>query len=414
MLRPLHAPTVRARFPGLQRLVDGREAAFLDGPAGSQVPANVAAAVADHLLSTNANHGGPFATSVACDAMCDEARAAFADLFGPFAAAHEIVFGPNMTTLAFHLARALSRTWRPGDEIVVTDSDHDANVTPWVLCARERGVTVRRLPVRADTTLDLRTLASLLSPRTRLLAIGAASNLSGTVHDVTQAARMAHDHGALVFVDAVHHAAHARMDVARWGCDFAACSAYKFFGPHLGALWGKADLLSALQPDKVRPAPDHGPERWQTGTASFEAIAGGLAAVQYLATLGRECGGAGDRGALLDAAFVAIGAHERALCARLLDGIAAIPSLRVVGLGPDLIEERHATVSLRHAQLPSAHLGRALAAAGVFCWHGHSYALPLCESLGLLPDGVLRLGILHYNDERDVDRALQALAAACA
>jgi cysteine desulfurase family protein (TIGR01976 family) len=404
----LDVPAIRRRFPGLARQVHGRPAVFADGPAGSQVPQSVADAVLRQLLHDNANHGGPFATSRATDAMVDSARAAFADWYG--GAADEIVFGANMTTLTFQLARALARRWRPGDEILVTDSDHDANVTPWVRAARETGAVVHRVDVRGDGTLDPDDYARKLSPRTVLVAFGATSNLTGTMHPVAAMAAAARAHGAATYIDAVHHAAHARIDVAAWGCDFAVSSAYKFFGPHVGILWGRAALLRDLEADKVRPAPDSGPGKWEPGTANFEGIAGARAAVDYVAQLGRDVGCAGDRRACLDAAFAAIGAHERQLCARLLAGLLAIPGLRVVGIAdPARIADRVATVSFVHPHHPPRELCHALAEQGIFAWAGNSYALPLTQALGLEPDGVLRLGFLHYHTLDEVDVVVAAL-----
>ena len=410
MHRPLDVESLRRQFPALMRQQDGRRALFLDGPAGSQVPQRVATAVSDYLLHHNGNHGGPFATSVETDAICDAARAAFGDLLG--GAADEIVFGPNFTTLTFALSRALARTWKTGDEIMVTDSDHDANVTPWVLAARDAGITVQRIAVRADTTLDLADFERKLSPRTRLVAVGAASNLSGTIHPVAQIAAAAKAKGALVFVDAVHFAPHVRVDVAALGCDFLGCSVYKFFGPHLGVLWGRRELLERLDAYKVRTSPAHGPEKWQTGTASFEAIAGGAAAVDYLAQIGRDLGtGTSDRKQLLDAAFAATFAHERDLCGRLLRGLAKLDGLRVIGLtAPELLAERCATVSMVHAAIEPARLCRALADRGIYSWAGNSYALALSTALGLEPKGVLRIGLLHYHTEAEVDRFLAEFA----
>lgn len=421
MQRPFDVAAVRRAFPGLSRAVDGRPAVFFDGPAGSQVPASVAAAVADYLLHHNANHGGPFATSRETDAMTEAARGAFADLFGA-GSPDEIVFGPNMTTLTLHVARCLARTWRPGDEVLVTDSDHDANVMPWVLAARDAGAVVRRVAVRPDGTLDLESCERQLSARTRLFAFGAASNLTGTVHPVARLAAMARRAGALSYVDAVHYAPHARMDVNGWDCDFAVCSAYKFFGPHLGVLFGRRDLLERVEADKVRPAPDHGPEKWQTGTAAFESIAGGLAAVDYLAGLGGPGAAAGagaDRRARLDAAFAATAAHERALAALLLAGLAELP-VRVIGIAdPARLGERVATVSIvpegappeapAPRSLAPQQLSAALGERGVFSWAGNSYAVALTTALGLEPHGVLRLGMLHYNTPDEVRRCLGEL-----
>lgn len=401
----LDIASVRSRFPGLQREVGGRPVLFLDGPAGSQVPQSVADAVRDWMLHHNANHGGTFATSVETDAMVAQARAACGVLVG--GAADEVVFGPNMTTLTFQLSRALARTWGPGDEVVVTASDHDANVTPWVLAARDAGATVRTVPLAPhEAALDLDALAAMLSSRTRLVAVGACSNLSGTVHDVARVCAMARSVGALSFVDAVHWAPHFRTDVARVGCDFLACSAYKFFGPHVGILWGRRELLEQFTPYKVRPADDHGPERWQQGTANFACIAGTLAAVEYLASLGST----GSMGARLDTAFAAVAAHELDLARTMLAGLARVPGLRVVGIAdPARAHARAATFSFTHPSVPPAVLAQRLAAAGVFCWSGNSYALNLSQALGLEPHGVLRVGLLHYHSRADVEAFLGRL-----
>lgn len=401
----LDVASVRSRFPGLRREVGGRPVLFLDGPAGSQVPQSVADAVRDWMLHHNANHGGTFATSVETDAMVAQAREACGVFVG--GAADEVVFGPNMTTLTFQLSRALARTWGPGDEVVVTASDHDANVTPWVLAARDAGATVRTVPLAPhEAALDLDALAAMLSSRTRLVAVGACSNLSGTVHDVARVCAMARSVGALSFVDAVHWAPHFRTDVARVGCDFLACSAYKFFGPHVGILWGRRELLEQFTPYKVRPADDHGPERWQQGTANFACIAGTLAAVEYLASLGST----GSMGARLDTAFAAVAAHELDLARTMLAGLARVPGLRVVGIAdPARAHARAATFSFTHSSVPPAVLAQRLAAAGVFCWSGNSYALNLSQALGLEPHGVLRVGLLHYHSRADVEAFLGRL-----
>jgi cysteine desulfurase family protein (TIGR01976 family) len=401
----LDVEEVRRQFPAL-----ARGAALLDGPAGSQVPSRVIDAVAGYLRDSNANSGGAFATSRATDALVTSARAAVAALLGT-GDAEAIAFGPNMTTLTFGLSRALARTWRPGDEVVVTRLDHDANVWPWVLAARDAGATVRQVDFRtADCTLELDAVAAALSPRTRLVAVGAASNAVGTVNPVAAITALARSRGAQVFVDAVHWAPHRRMDVAAWDCDYLACSAYKFFGPHVGILWGRRDLLASLAAYQVRPAAEAMAGRWMTGTPSFEGIAGTLAAIDYLCgTLG---GGAPDRPAALDRAFAVIRAHEDALGVRLLAGLAEIPGLRVWGIAdPARISERVPTVAVTHRRLPSPELARRLAAREIQVWAGHFYAVEVTEALGL-PDGLLRIGLLHYNTAAEVDRVLLALREA--
>jgi cysteine desulfurase family protein (TIGR01976 family) len=406
---PLDVTTVRRRFPGLLRRDGDHAAVFFDGPAGSQVPRSVAEAMSHQLVYENANHGGAFATSQATDAMVQRARAAVTDFVGGDDP-EEIVFGANMTTLTFHLARALQRTWRPGEQIVVTDSDHDANVTPWVRAAAAAGCEVQRIAVRPDASLDLDDAARKITGRTRLVALGAASNLSGTIHPVARLCELARARGALTFVDAVHWAPHLRLHATRLGCDFLACSAYKFFGPHLGVLWGRRPLLEEIEADRVRPAAAHGAEKWQTGTANFEGIAGTLAAIDYLAKLGSEHGGPTDRRGALDAAFHVIEQHERDLAAELLRGLALLPGVRVVGRGdPDRVHERCPTVSFTHAEHSPQQLAAGLAAAHVYCWPGNSYAVALTSALGLEPDGVLRLGMLHYNTGEEVRYVLAQL-----
>jgi cysteine desulfurase family protein (TIGR01976 family) len=379
------------------------------------VPRRVAEAIAHYLQFDNANHGGAFATSRDTDTMVAAARAACRAFVGGDDP-EEIVFGANMTTLTFHLARQLARTWRAGEEVVVTDSDHDANVMPWVLAAAAAGCQVQRIAVRPDTTLDLDDAARKIGRRTRLVAIGLASNLSGTIHPVAQLAALARKHGALTFVDAVHFAPHARLDVRTLGCDFLACSAYKFFGPHVGVLWGRRVLLEETAADKVRPAANHGAEKWQTGTANFEGIAGTLAALDYLTELGRTAAGAttAERPAALDAAFTAIERHERELVAELLAGLTSIPGVRIVGLtDPQRLHERCPTVSFVPRSPTPHELARQLASHHVHCWSGNSYALALSQALGLEPNGVLRLGLLHYNTREEVHHVVGLLRQLC-
>lgn len=404
----------RRQFPALSRQVAGRPAVFFDGPAGSQAPRRVIDAVADYLAHTNANHGGLFATARESDAVLDAAHRGLADFVGADDP-ETIIFGPNMTSLTLALSRAVGRTWRPGDEVLLSRLDHDANVTPWALAARDAGATVRHVGIRPeDGTLDLDDFVGKLSPRTRLVAVGIASNALGTINPVQEVVRRAHEAGALVYLDAVHFAPHGRMDVRAWGCDFLVCSAYKFFGPHVGVLWGRRELLESLPAYKVRPAPDTLPGRWMTGTQNHEGIAGTLAAVEYLADLGRssrgQAGAGSDRRTALDAAFEAITAYERALAAELLAGLAELPSVRIWGItDPARMAERVPTVSITHRKLPPRAVAERLAARGIFVWHGNFYALPVTEILGLEPDGMVRIGLLHYNTAEEVRRLLEAL-----
>ena len=404
----------RRQFPALARRVGNHPAVFFDGPGGTQVPQRVIEAVSHYLAHTNANHGGVFATAKDSDQLLDEAHRGLADFLGADDPA-TISFGQNMTSLAFALSRALSRKWKDSDEILVTRLDHDANVSPWVLAARDAGATVRYAGIKAeDCTLDLEQLRHSINERTRLVAIGCASNATGTINPVRQIADWAHQVGALVFVDAVHYAPHALLDVRALGCDFLACSAYKFFGPHLGILWGRRELLEETEAYKVRPAPQEPPGKWMTGTQSHEAIAGALAAVEYLADLGRtllENDGLGRRAALREA-YRAIGAYERSLTTRLLAGLDRMPEVKVWGpTRPEQMEQRVATVSFTHDRFTARQMAEQLAQAGIFTWHGNYYALNLTETLGLEPEGMLRVGLLHYNTLAEVERLLEALHA---
>jgi len=406
MRHELDLTRVRERFPALARRIHGRPAAYLDGPAGTQVPRVVIDAVGAYLAEHNANSGGVFPTSRETDAMLREAHGAAADFLGA-EDPETVVFGPNMTTLTLAVSRALARTWKAGDEVVVSRLDHDANVTPWVLAARDAGVTVREIAIRTeDCTLDLEDLASKLGERTRLVAVGAASNAVGTLNPVREIVTRAHGVGAQVFIDAVHLGPHLPIDVAAWDCDFLACSAYKFFGPHVGLLWGRRESLEQLPVYKLRASPDGLPHRWHTGTENFEGIAGTMAAIDYLAGLG----GPGDRRAALLRAFDAIREHERGLAGRLLRGLSELGSVKVWGIrDPARLDERVPTVSFTHARLQPRAVAEALAAQGIFVWHGNFYALPVTESLDLEPDGMVRVGLVHYNTAEEVDRLLEAL-----
>jgi cysteine desulfurase family protein (TIGR01976 family) len=402
----------RRQFPGLLRQVARRPAIFCDGPGGSQVPQRVIDAVADCLANRNANEGGAFATSNEVGEILEAARAAAADLLGADDP-HAIIFGPNMTTLTFALSRALARTWAPGDEVIVTRLDHDANVSPWTLAARDAGALVRYVDVNpVDCTLRLDQFTQLLGPRTRLVAVGVASNAVGTINPVRDMAAAAHGAGALVFLDAVHAAPHLPIDVGDLGCDFLACSAYKFFGPHLGILWGRRELLETLPAYKLRPASDALPGKWMTGTPSFEAIAGTMAAVEYMTSLGTRKTPADSRRNALVSAFASIRQHEKQLAAHFLEGIARLKHWRLWGLvDPARLDERVPTFSLTHEQRLAEELALELGRQGIFAWHGNYYALELVESLGLAAHGMLRIGFLHYNTMAEVDYVLEGLTA---
>jgi cysteine desulfurase family protein (TIGR01976 family) len=392
---------LRSQFPAFRR-----DAVFLDGPAGSQVPRPVIEAISRYYETHNANHGGCFATSRESDAVVDDARRACADLVGTTDDSC-IAFGANMTSLTFALARALAQTWQPGDEVMVTRLDHEANVAPWVRAAEDRGAVVRHIAIRNDDcTLDLDDFRRQLSTRTKLVAIGCASNAVGTRNPFAEMIREAHQVGAKVFLDAVHHAPHLAMDVAAWDCDFLACSAYKFFGPHVGILYGKRRWLEELRPYKVRPCPETIPDRWMTGTQNFAAIAGVGAAIDYLTSLGTGS----TRRARLLSAFATIEAAERDLGATLLAGLGEIPTLKVYGItDQNRLAERVPTVSFTHATKTPREVCEHLASRDVYAWHGNYYALPLTETLGLEPHGMTRVGLLHYNTAEDVGRLLVAL-----
>lgn len=412
MLTIDHVSRLRTQFPALQREIAGRPTAFFDGPAGTQTPRSVIDAICRYLERCNANHGGHFATARESDALLDEAHRALADFVGA-KDPDEIAFGANMTTLTFALSRALARTWKPGDEVLVTRLDHDANFTPWVLAARDAGATVKIAEIhREDGTLDLDDLRAKITSQTRLVAVGVASNSVGTINPVEQITRWAHAAGALVFLDNVHAAPHHLTDVARWNCDFLACSAYKFFGPHVGILWGRRELLERLEAYKVRPAPNSLPGKWMTGTQNHECIAGALAAVDYLAHIGREVAGqpAADRRTALAAAFEAIVPYERTLGQRLLDGLNQLPHIRVWGIrSSERAAERCATFSFTHLSKPAAQVADELGRRGLFAWHGNYYALNLSEAWGREPEGMVRVGLVHYNTAAEVDRLLEAL-----
>ena len=403
--------SVRSQFPAFNRAVEGRPVVYLDGAAGSQVPFRVAEAVSGYLTGTNANHGGPFATSVESDAMLDAAHQAAADFLGT-ADPDTVAFGANMTTLTLAVSRALASTWQPGDRILVSRLDHDANVTPWTLAAHDAGVAVDHIDIHPDTaTLDLDTLHDRITDSTRLVAIGAASNLSGSINPVTEITQAAHRVGALVFVDAVHLAPHRLLNVEAWDCDLLACSAYKFFGPHVGLLWGRRNLLESLKAYKLRPASNQLPDKWMTGTGNHEGIAGVGEAIEYLADLGRDVDPTAEsRRQALATAFRAIGDHERELSLGLLDGLVRLPGVTIHGItDADLIDQRVATYSITHDQLSPGELAEHLARRGIFTWAGNHYALPVTEALGLEPGGTLRISALHYNTLEEIERTISAL-----
>jgi cysteine desulfurase family protein (TIGR01976 family) len=408
--KPLDSAWVRAQFPSLQLIVNGRPAAFLDGPAGTQVPRQVMDAIQNYFLYSNANTCGAFDTSRRNDAMIASARAAMADFF--HCEKDEVIFGQNMTTITFALARAIGRELKPGDEIVVTTLDHDANVAPW-RALEENGVVIRQVDIReADCTLDLDDLKQKITAKTKLVAVGYASNAVGTINPVAEITKLVHSAGALMFIDAVHYAPHGPIDVRALGCDFLVCSPYKFFGPHMGTLYGKREQLLRFKPYKVRPATDLLPDRWETGTQVQELIAGIEAAVNYLAELGRrhEPSATGRRSALL-AAYRATMQHERNLVTHLIEGLLQIPGLKFFGItDPKRFGERCSTVSVRIGNHNPTAIAKFLGDRGIFTWDGNYYALNLTERLGVEQHGgLLRIGLVHYNTMEEVERLLGAL-----
>ncbi len=407
-----HINEIRNQFPALSRETDGLPVAFFDGPAGTQVPQCVIDAVSAYFAQNNANHGGLFPTSRESDAVLAAAHQAVADLLGTDDP-DTVAFGPNMTTLTLSLSRALARTWKPGDEVIVSRLDHDANFTPWVLAAADAGAVVRHIDVNPDDcTLDLDDFKSKLSDRTKLVAVGCASNAVGTVNPVKEICRLSREVGTLTFLDAVHFAPHSLIDVEDFGCDFLACSAYKFFGPHVGILRGRRELLENLTAYKLRPASNALPDKWMTGTQNHECIAGTLAAVDYLADLGRTVAGDSSlsRRSALASAYETITAYEQQLIWHLIDGLRPLDSFKLWGIAdPARRSERLPTISITHKDRKPTEIAEELGRCGLFVWHGNYYALPLTERLGLEPDGMIRIGIVHYNTLDEVDRLLATL-----
>jgi cysteine desulfurase family protein (TIGR01976 family) len=409
----LDIEAIRAQFPALNESFNGRPAVFFDNPGGTQVPRQVIDAMTDYLVRRNANTHGAFETSRRTDAAIDRARQAAADLVG--ADAGEIVFGNNMTSLTFHLSHSLAHEFGPDDEIVVTRLDHDADIAPWLMLGEDTGATVHWADVDMETcTLDMEHLQSLINPRTKLVAVGYASNASGSINDVKTVVGWAKANDAYTFVDAVQYAPHGLIDVKELDCDFLACSAYKFFGPHVGVLYGKREHLERLRAYRVRPAGDQPPDKWEQGTKNHEGLAGTAAAIDYIAELGVTYGGAfadASRRDKLRAAWSEIAAYEQMLIERLLDGLQLVPRVRIYGLTNRMDwPKRVATVSLRKEGTTPEQLAEALAAENIFTWDGNFYALALSERLGVeASGGLLRIGLVHYNTLAEIDRCLRVL-----
>ena len=406
----INLPWIRAQFPSLMQTVNGNPSVFLDGPGGTQVPQSVIDAMSGYLKTNNANTHGAYATSRRTDEMIASARAAMADFLN--CDSDEIVLGQNMTMLTYAISRSIGRDLRPGDEIVLTYLDHDANISPW-RALEEGGVSVRFVEInRENCTLDMTDLARKLTKRTKLVAVGYASNAVGTINDVREITRLAHQMGALTYIDAVHYAPHAAIDVRALDCDFLVCSTYKFFGPHMGVLYGKREHLKRLAPYKVRANTDEIPNCWEWGTLNHECIAGIGACVDYIASIGRQVEPevSSRRQAVL-AAYAAIREQEHRLMGTLMTGLMAIPSLRLYGITEARqFDQRCPTVALRVSDHAPGELAEMLGERGFFTWHGNFYALNLTEKLGVEKDGgFLRIGLTHYNTDEEVTRLLSAL-----
>jgi cysteine desulfurase family protein (TIGR01976 family) len=411
--------TIRARFPALSVADNGVPRIFFDNPAGTQAPQLVVDRMSQCLLQANANLGGYFATSRRADAIAADAHAAMADLLNA-PSPDEIIFGQNMTTLTLHVSRSIGRQFRAGDEIILSRMDHDANVTPWVLLARDLDLRVRWLPFNLESfEFDLAALDTLLNERTRLVCVGGASNMTGTIHDIRTISAKARDAGAWTYIDAVQSVPHVPTDVQEIGCDFLACSAYKFFGPHQGILWGRREILERLEPYKVRPAPDSIPGAFETGTQSHEGMAGTAAAVDYFAWIGETMAAdyikGNDRYAgrsrYVHAAMCCLFDYETTLARHLLEGLRELPGVKVHGItAADAMKRRVPTVSFTATAVSSADIARALANRNIFVWSGHNYAVEAARALGIYESGGgVRVGPVHYNTIEELDRLLAAL-----
>ncbi|MBX9256922.1 cysteine desulfurase-like protein [Desmonostoc muscorum CCALA 125] len=400
----------RAQFPALAQQTKGRANIFFDGPGGTQTPQQVVDAISNYLIYANANTHGAFGRSIQTDETIVAARTAMAQFLG--CDKDEIVFGSNMTSLTFALSRAIGRQLNPGDEIIVTKLDHDANFAPW-LALEERGVVVRVVDINVeDCTLDMTSLVKQINRNTRLVAVGYASNAVGTINDVAEIARLAHNVGALVFVDAVHYAPHGPIDVQAINCDFLVCSPYKFFGPHIGVLYGKREHLGRFRPYKVRPASDNIPDCWETGTQNHEAMAGTIAAVNYIAELGRKIApnALGYRKQILTA-MKAICTYERELCEQLVTGLLKIPNLTFYGIRAlENFDWRTPTIGIRLEGYSPSELAQILSERGISTWDGNHYAINLTERLGIeTTGGLLRIGLVHYNTSEEIEFLLEQL-----
>lgn len=405
----LDLASIRAQFPSLAQTVNGHPAVFFDGPGGTQVPQRVIDAMTNYLRRDNANSGGNYATSRRTDAVIAEARAAMADFF--HCDPEEIVFGQNMTSLTFAFSHAIGRGLKPGDEIVVTRLDHDANVSPWLAMAEDRGVTVRWAEIHdKDCTLDIGDLESKINSKTKLVAVGYASNAVGTINPVKKIVQLAHEVGALAYIDAVHYTPHGLIDVSSLDCDFLVCSSYKFFGPHMGVLFGKREHLERFRPYKVRPLTEAVPFRWEWGTLNHECIAGITACVDYIADIAQRTH-VSSRRAAIEIAYEFIHQHEWALLECAMRGLRQIPGVKIYGItDPARFNERCSTLAIRIEGHTPAELATKLGERGFFTWDGNYYAINLTDHLGVQESGgFLRIGLIHYNTLEEVERLMSAL-----
>ena len=408
---PFDLEAVRAQFPALAIEDNGRRRIYLDNPAGTQVPARVAAAMSDCLLKSNANLGGYFPSSASAEGVVDSAREAMANFLNS-PSISEIIFGQNMTTITLHLSRSIGRLFNPGDEIILSRMDHDANVWPWVLLARDLELTIKWLPFSPETfEFDLSVLGDLFTDRTRLLCVSGASNLTGTLNDVTAICAQARAAGVLTFIDAVQSVPHVVTDVQAIGCDFLVCSPYKFFGPHQGVLWGRREILEQLEPYRVRPAPAGIPGCFETGTQSHEGFAGIKAAIDYFDWIGTSMAEARSGRDALRAAMVMLFDYEQSLASHLISGLGDIDGVTVQGIATaDAMNRRVPTVSFTHATAAPAHIAESLAQQNIFVWNGHNYAVEAAKTLGIYESGgAVRVGPVHYNSREELDEFLAAL-----
>jgi cysteine desulfurase family protein (TIGR01976 family) len=407
----LDLEAIRSQFPSLADTDSGVRRIYFDNPAGTQVPLSVVDRMSDCLLRGNANIGGYFPTSGLAAEFVDDARQAMAD-FVNAPSPDEIIFGQNMTSLTLHVSRSIGQQLSPGDEIVLSQMDHDANIEPWRLLARDRDLEIRWLPFNTETfEFDLDKLDDLLNERTRLVCVAGASNLTGTINDIRAICGKVRDAGAWSYIDAVQSAPHVISDVQEFGCDFLVCSAYKFFGPHQGILWGRREVLEQLDPYKVRPAPEELPWCFEPGTQSHEGLAGTGAAVDYFAGIGETLAGAGTRRQRLVTAFEHLFEYEKSLAARLISGLNDIPGVKVQGItAPDSLARRVPTVSFTHSNHRPEVIAEALGKRNIFVWNGHNYGLEPAKALGLLQSGgVVGIGAVHYNTAGEIDETLNAL-----